>query len=309
MCSECSSTGKHEYERIRISWLQAIYLVLYHLIHEEPETEFFRWKDKICTKFDTYWDVLMLDKQRTLTWHNTIAGCISTNGHLFKSGLEVMKLPGYWTLNEIIKPTIESLHLKKNGRTQSSSKPKTPKRIVSTNTKTPSKAKKAKQSITRAAHSSIKPEYESSFSDSDSSSSESYGSTITDKKRKHSSKPASRSSIQSRHLYSFDSDESNDDLRDQTEKPHSNSESEFWSSETNSENSDSENFHSHKNAINRRKLDELPIAARTHHQNPIKSLEMIKSWVNSDPSLAAKMNMLLDQSDIDTSDHIPNYIF
>ncbi|OMJ17300.1 hypothetical protein AYI70_g6064 [Smittium culicis] len=199
-----------------------------------------------------------------------------------------------------------------SGRAQSSSKPKTPKSILSTNKQTPSKAKKARQSIARAVHSAPKPEYESSFSDSDSSDSGTSDETITNKKRKHSSKPVSRPRLQSGHLYSFDSDEnneSNEDLRDQTEITNSNSESEFWSSETNSDISDTENVHSHKNAINHRKIPDPSIAARTNHQNPIKSLEMIKKWVKSDPSLAAKMELLLDQSDIDTSDHIPNYIF
>ncbi|OMH83078.1 Cysteine-rich protein 2-binding protein [Zancudomyces culisetae] len=77
---------------------------MYHLKMEEPEKKYFKWKENICAKFDKYWDYLMPEKIRTPTWHNTVAGCISTHNALFKSGFEETQQNGYWALAHLEKP-------------------------------------------------------------------------------------------------------------------------------------------------------------------------------------------------------------
>ncbi|PVU90476.1 hypothetical protein BB559_004613 [Furculomyces boomerangus] len=106
VCNKCSGTGDYKYERMKISWIQAIYLVIYHLMVSRPEQKFFRWKEHICTMFDEYWDDLMPGKQRTATWHNTIAGSISTHSYMFKSGFNETGQPGNWTLPAPIEPSM-----------------------------------------------------------------------------------------------------------------------------------------------------------------------------------------------------------
>ncbi|KAJ1945345.1 hypothetical protein FBU59_002333 [Linderina macrospora] len=104
-CSVCNS-GKEEYERDTLSWVQVIYIVLYHLIHAEPEKKYFRWRENICATINDNWDALMPGKAKTATWHNTVAGCLSTHNLLFKSGFDDTQQPGNWTLQEVIAPSL-----------------------------------------------------------------------------------------------------------------------------------------------------------------------------------------------------------
>ncbi|KAJ2806596.1 hypothetical protein H4R21_000801 [Coemansia helicoidea] len=102
-CSVCCS-GDEEYERDVLSWVQVIYIVLYHLIQLEPERSFFRWRENICATIGERWEYLFPDKTKTATWHNTVAGCLSTHTSLFKSGFEETKQTGNWTLHSVVEP-------------------------------------------------------------------------------------------------------------------------------------------------------------------------------------------------------------
>ncbi|PVU93709.1 hypothetical protein BB559_003190 [Furculomyces boomerangus] len=105
-CSECNN-GEPYYKRSQISWVQAVHLIMYHLKVESPETKYFRWREHICAKFDEYWECLIPEKIRTPTWHNTVAGCISTHNALFKSGFEEINQTGFWALRAYVKPSKE----------------------------------------------------------------------------------------------------------------------------------------------------------------------------------------------------------
>ncbi|PVU99764.1 hypothetical protein BB560_005451 [Smittium megazygosporum] len=85
--------------------VQAVHLVMYHLKVSSPETKYFKWREHICSTFDQYWDYLIPEKIRTATWHNTVAGCISTHNALFKSGFEETGQTGFWTLRTLAKPS------------------------------------------------------------------------------------------------------------------------------------------------------------------------------------------------------------
>ncbi|KAJ1921595.1 hypothetical protein H4219_000633 [Mycoemilia scoparia] len=102
-CSTCEN-GKEFYQRTSASWVQVIYLVLYHLMTGEPDKKYFRWRENICAVIDEYWAYLLPGKERTATWHNTIAGCLSTHNAIFKSGLEETGIPGNWALVEKVPP-------------------------------------------------------------------------------------------------------------------------------------------------------------------------------------------------------------
>ncbi|KAJ1938576.1 hypothetical protein EC988_007546, partial [Linderina pennispora] len=104
-CSVCNS-GKEEYERDTLSWVQVIYIVLYHLIHAQPDKKYFRWRENICATINENWDALMPGKAKTATWHNTVAGCLSTHNLLFKSGFDDTQQPGNWTLQDVVAPSM-----------------------------------------------------------------------------------------------------------------------------------------------------------------------------------------------------------
>ncbi|KAJ1960507.1 hypothetical protein GGI12_003761 [Dipsacomyces acuminosporus] len=104
-CSVCNG-GTEEYERDQLSWVQVIYAVLYHLIMTEPDKKYFRWRENICATINEHWDSLMPGKAKTATWHNTVAGCLSTHNVLFKSGFDDTQQPGNWTLQDIVEPSL-----------------------------------------------------------------------------------------------------------------------------------------------------------------------------------------------------------
>ncbi|KAJ2784214.1 hypothetical protein H4R18_001269 [Coemansia javaensis] len=93
-----------EYERDVLSWVQVIYIVLYHLIQQEPERSYFRWRENICATIGERWEYLFSGKAKTATWHNTVAGCLSTHTALFKSGFEDTRQTGNWTLQKVVEP-------------------------------------------------------------------------------------------------------------------------------------------------------------------------------------------------------------
>ncbi|PIA17646.1 hypothetical protein COEREDRAFT_7239 [Coemansia reversa NRRL 1564] len=106
-CSVCNSGREEEYERETLSWVQVIYIVLYHLARKEPEKKYFRWRENICATINEHWEGLFPSKTKTATWHNTVAGCLSTHGALFKSGFDETQQTGNWTLHEIVEPSRE----------------------------------------------------------------------------------------------------------------------------------------------------------------------------------------------------------
>ncbi|KAJ3055678.1 Cysteine-rich protein 2-binding protein [Rhizophlyctis rosea] len=81
-----------------------VHLVMYNVLMRDPDKEYMRWKEEICTFIDEYWDYFRPGKTRTPTWQNTIASCLSTNHKCFKSGTEKYGQPGYWTLRVMEPP-------------------------------------------------------------------------------------------------------------------------------------------------------------------------------------------------------------
>ncbi|KAI7826698.1 hypothetical protein BX661DRAFT_183285 [Kickxella alabastrina] len=120
-CSVCNS-GNEIYERETISWVQAIHLVLYHLIKTEPEKKYFRWRENICATISENWESLMPGKAKTATWHNTVAGSLSTHHSRFKSGFDDTQQSGNWTLQEVTPP--DSTPPKATGKAKESRAPR-----------------------------------------------------------------------------------------------------------------------------------------------------------------------------------------
>ncbi|KAJ2681233.1 hypothetical protein GGH99_005323, partial [Coemansia sp. RSA 1285] len=103
-CKICNGSEDESYARDTVSWVQVIYLVLYHLINTEPDKKYFRWRENICATINEHWDGLFPGKAKTVTWHNTVAGCLSTHSALFKSGFEDTQQTGNWTLHQTVEP-------------------------------------------------------------------------------------------------------------------------------------------------------------------------------------------------------------
>ncbi|KAJ2671096.1 hypothetical protein GGI25_005618 [Coemansia spiralis] len=104
-CNVCSDSGEEEYERDTLSWVQVIYLTLYHLIKTQPDKKYFRWRENICATVGEHWEGLFPDKSKTATWQNTVAGCLSTHNVLFKSGFDDTQQTGNWTLHQAVEPS------------------------------------------------------------------------------------------------------------------------------------------------------------------------------------------------------------
>ncbi|KAJ1735142.1 hypothetical protein LPJ61_000705 [Coemansia biformis] len=122
-CGVCNGSGGGDeaYERDVLSWVQVIYVVLYHLIQLEPEKSYFRWRENICATIGERWENLFPGKVKTATWHNTVAGCLSTHTSLFKSGFEETKQTGNWTLQRVVEPS--KAHFKAPTRGREPGKP------------------------------------------------------------------------------------------------------------------------------------------------------------------------------------------
>lgn len=155
-CSVCNQ-GDETFERKGLSWISIVHLVIYNLIRKAqiedakkaPEDRrdhyYFRWKEDVCAFIDDYWDYLVPDKQRSLTWNNTIASVLSTHSNLFLSGFEKFHQSAWWTLHKVEPPTNEKKSkastkgkpnlkkpLKRSRRTSDADavKPKKPKKVV-----------------------------------------------------------------------------------------------------------------------------------------------------------------------------------
>ncbi|KAJ1826797.1 hypothetical protein LPJ56_002000, partial [Coemansia sp. RSA 2599] len=96
--------GTEQYERDTLSWVQVIYLVLFHLVKTEPDKKYFRWRENICATISDNWESLMPGKAKTATWHNTVAGCLSTHHSMFRSGFDDTQQTGNWTLQDTVPP-------------------------------------------------------------------------------------------------------------------------------------------------------------------------------------------------------------
>lgn len=124
-CSVCNPKSEETYTRHILSWVQVIYLVLYHLVHNHPDKKYFRWRENICATIGEHWNTLLPGKAKTATWHNTVAGCLSTHQTTFKSGFDDTQQSGNWTLHEVVepakanfKPAVKSSHSERQRRTK-----------------------------------------------------------------------------------------------------------------------------------------------------------------------------------------------
>ncbi|KAJ1797344.1 hypothetical protein LPJ59_003201 [Coemansia sp. RSA 2399] len=104
-CKICNGGEDERYERDVVSWVQVIYLVLYHLSKAEPDKKYFRWRENICAVINDNWSGLFPGKSKTATWHNTVAGSLSTHSLLFKSGFEDTQQTGNWSLVQVVEPS------------------------------------------------------------------------------------------------------------------------------------------------------------------------------------------------------------
>ncbi|XP_057661733.1 cysteine-rich protein 2-binding protein isoform X1 [Diorhabda carinulata] len=102
-CLECSENQSELFKRIRLSWLQVIVLVLYHLQHKSPglaRKGFFHWRHHVATFVDKNWEILFpSDFKKKKKWMGTIAGTLSHfNRYIFLSGISVFNEPAFWAL-------------------------------------------------------------------------------------------------------------------------------------------------------------------------------------------------------------------
>ncbi|KAI8982518.1 hypothetical protein BDB01DRAFT_835959 [Pilobolus umbonatus] len=149
-CSVCNQ-GPETFERKGLSWITIVHLVIYNLIKkaqiddakkpkkDRREHYYFRWKEDVCAFIDRYWDYFIPDKQRSLTWNNTIASVLSTHSNIFLSGFEKFHQSAWWTLHKLEPPTKEKKKaavskpklkrpLKRARQEKSTTKPKKPKK-------------------------------------------------------------------------------------------------------------------------------------------------------------------------------------
>ncbi|KAI9011928.1 hypothetical protein CLU79DRAFT_839211 [Phycomyces nitens] len=92
-----------------MSWMTIVHLVIYNLMRRQSieatkikdrDHKFFRWKEDVCAFIEDHWHYLAPDKQRSLTWHNTIASVLSTHSNIFQSGFEKFHQSAWWTLKK-----------------------------------------------------------------------------------------------------------------------------------------------------------------------------------------------------------------
>ncbi|XP_050506057.1 cysteine-rich protein 2-binding protein [Diabrotica virgifera virgifera] len=103
ICLECSVNQAENFTRTKLSWLQVIVLVLYHLQHKSPglaRKGFFHWRHHVATFVDRNWEILFpSDQKRKKKWMGTIAGTLSHfNRYIFLSGITVFNEPAFWAL-------------------------------------------------------------------------------------------------------------------------------------------------------------------------------------------------------------------
>ncbi|XP_045474134.1 cysteine-rich protein 2-binding protein isoform X2 [Harmonia axyridis] len=102
-CQECSESSTEIFVRDKLSWLQVIVLVLYHLNTKSPglaKKGFFHWKFQIAAFIEKNWEVLFTKYvKKKKSWTGTVAGTISHfSKYFFLSGTSVIKQQAWWTL-------------------------------------------------------------------------------------------------------------------------------------------------------------------------------------------------------------------
>lgn len=104
-CSRCSLTGEATFERLPLSWINVIRLVLFHLHQTDRQrVGFFRWKEDICQLIEERWETLLPLKSKTASWMNSVSSVLSANSSIFISGFEKLKQPGWWALRTVQPP-------------------------------------------------------------------------------------------------------------------------------------------------------------------------------------------------------------
>ncbi|KAJ8957659.1 hypothetical protein NQ318_017551 [Aromia moschata] len=103
ICQECDSSNSEVFSRNKLSWLQVITLVLYHLQTKSlglARKGFFHWRNHVATFIDRNWDILFSgDTKKKKKWTGTIAGTLSHFGsYIFLSGISTFNEPAWWTL-------------------------------------------------------------------------------------------------------------------------------------------------------------------------------------------------------------------
>ncbi|KAG0179249.1 Cysteine-rich protein 2-binding protein [Apophysomyces sp. BC1034] len=75
---------------------------------KDRDHKYFRWKEDVCALIDDYWEYLAPDKQKSITWHNTVASVLSTHSTIFQSGFEKFHQSAWWTLHKEEPPVKET---------------------------------------------------------------------------------------------------------------------------------------------------------------------------------------------------------
>ncbi|KXN65582.1 hypothetical protein CONCODRAFT_80732 [Conidiobolus coronatus NRRL 28638] len=78
---------------------------------------YFRWKEDICRIIDLYWSELCPDRVRSPTWNNTVASALSTNSKIFLSGSQIFDIGGWWSLHQLVPPSLTQKALKRGSLT------------------------------------------------------------------------------------------------------------------------------------------------------------------------------------------------
>ncbi|KAJ3102981.1 Cysteine-rich protein 2-binding protein [Physocladia obscura] len=116
-CRACGG-GEERFERMALTWLQLVHLVLFHLSAvdklnvPQQEQRWFAWKDDICAFIDANWDWLCVGRTRSPTWPNTIAKELSTHPLIFLSGKNYGVKSG-WALADPSQPPDASIKAQK----------------------------------------------------------------------------------------------------------------------------------------------------------------------------------------------------
>ncbi|CAH1116787.1 unnamed protein product [Phaedon cochleariae] len=102
-CQECSTDEMELFTRMKLSWLQVIVLVLFHLQNKSPglaRKGFFHWRHHVAKFIDKNWEIIFTsDVKRKKKWTGTIAGTLSHfSNYIFLSGTSVVNETAFWTL-------------------------------------------------------------------------------------------------------------------------------------------------------------------------------------------------------------------
>ena len=103
-CVNCTS-DKEEFERMKLTWSQAVTLSLYNLTQSSLGKQgFFKWKEDICDFIDRHWDSFFHSDKKRTQWQPSVASVLSSgNPHRFQSGYTQFGETGWWRLVDPIK--------------------------------------------------------------------------------------------------------------------------------------------------------------------------------------------------------------